>query len=150
MVGFVRQEDWDRGRELTQLQREVNRLSRRTARPASRRGARVFPSIIISATDERMVVRAEVPGMKLEDLDISVSGDILTVQGTRLTGEGLEGGWYHRRERESGGFSRAVRLPAEVDGNQAEAEYMAGVLTISLPLREAAKPKEISVKVVEG
>jgi HSP20 family protein len=97
-----------------------------------------------------MVVRAEVPGMKLEDFDISVSGDILTVQGARFTGEGLEGGWYHRRERESGGFSRAVRLPAEVDGNQAEAAYVAGVLTISLPLKEAAKPKEIPVKVVEG
>lgn len=150
MAGFVRQEDWNVGRELAQLQREVNQLSRRAVRPAARRGARVFPSIIISATDEKMVVRAEVPGMKLEDFDISVSGDILTVQGARFTGEGLDGGWYHRRERESGGFSRAVRLPAEVDGNQAEAAYVAGVLTISLPLREAAKPKEIPVKVVEG
>jgi HSP20 family protein len=148
MAGFVRQDDWDVRQELAQLQREMNQLSRRGARPAARRGARVFPSIIISATDELMVVRAEVPGMKIEDFDISVSGDILTVQGARFTGEGLESGWYHRRERESGGFSRAVRLPAEVDGNRAEASYVAGVLTISLPLREAAKPREIQVKVV--
>jgi HSP20 family protein len=88
--------------------------------------------------------------MDLEGFDISVSGDILTVQGTRVTGQELEGGWYHRRERESGGFSRAVRLPAEVDDDKAEATYVAGVLTISLPLRAAAKPKEISVRVVEG
>jgi HSP20 family protein len=88
--------------------------------------------------------------MDLEDFDISVSGDTLTVQGTRLTGEGLENGWYHRRERDSGSFSRAVRLPAEVDGNQAEATYIAGVLAVSLPLKGVAKPKEIQVKVSEG
>jgi HSP20 family protein len=75
---------------------------------------------------------------------------MLTLQGMRITGEELKGGWYHRRERESGGFSRAVRLPAEVDGDQAEATYVAGVLTIALPLKAAAKPKEIAVKVVEG
>jgi HSP20 family protein len=110
----------------------------------------VFPSIIISATDEALVVRAEVPGMDLEQVDISVSGDTLTVQGTRTTGEGLEGGWYHRRERESGRFSRAIRLPAEVDGNQAEATYVSGVLAITLPLKAAAKPKAIPVRVAEG
>ena len=88
--------------------------------------------------------------MNLEDFDISVSGDTLTVQGSRLTGERLEGGWYHRRERESGDFSRAVRLPAAVAGDKAEAAYLSGVLTITLPLKEAAKPKAISVNVVEG
>jgi HSP20 family protein len=91
-----------------------------------------------------------VPGMDLEDFDISVSGDTLTVEGKRYTGEGLTGGWYHRRERERGDFSRAIRLPAAVDGDRAEATYVAGVLAIALPLREAAKPKEIPVKVVEG
>jgi HSP20 family protein len=111
---------------------------------------RVFPSIIISTTEKSLVVRAEVPGMKLEDLEVSVSGDVLTVQGTRVTGEGLEGGWYHRRERESGGFSRAIRLPAEVDGDKAEADYVAGVLTVTLPLKRPAKPKEIRVGVAEG
>jgi HSP20 family protein len=150
MVGYRRAEDWDVGSELAQLQREMNRLTRRAARPVARRGGRVFPAIIVSATDERLVVRAEVPGMKLEDFDISVSDDTLTVQGSRSTGEELEGGWYHRRERESGGFSRAIRLAAEVDGDRAEATYVAGVLTVSLPLKMAAKPREIPVKVVEG
>jgi HSP20 family protein len=150
MVGYRRAEDWDVGSELAQLQREMNRLTRRAARPVARRGGRVFPAIIVSATDERLVVRAEVPGMKLEDFDISVSDDTLTVQGSRISGEELEGGWYHRRERESGGFSRAIRLAAEVDGDRAEATYVAGVLTVSLPLKKAAKPREIPVKVVEG
>ncbi len=145
-----RQNDWDSRRELAQLQQEMNRLARRVRRPARPRGARVFPSIIVSATDEKLVVRAEIPGMKLEEFEISVSGEILTVQGSRITGEGLEGGWYHRRERESGGFSRAIRLPAQVEGEQAEASYTAGVLTITLPLRKPAKPRQIPVKVMEA
>ncbi len=145
-----RQNDWDSRRELAQLQQEMNRLARRVRRPARPRGARVFPSIIVSATDEELVVRAEIPGMKLEEFEISVSGEILTVQGSRITGEGLEGGWYHRRERESGGFSRAIRLPAQVEGEQAEASYTAGVLTITLPLRKPAKPRQIPVTVMEA
>jgi HSP20 family protein len=150
MVMYRRAGDWDAGSELAQLQEEMNRLSRRATRPVNRRGRRVFPAIIISATDEKLLVRAEVPGMKLEDLNISVSDDTLTLEGLRSTGEQLEGGWYHRRERESGGFSRAVRLAAEVEGDKAEATYVAGVLTISLPLKKAAKPRQIPVKVVEG
>jgi HSP20 family protein len=110
----------------------------------------VFPSIIISASDDNLVVRAEVPGMKLEDFEIGVSGDVLTVQGSRVTGQNRQEGWYHRRERESGGFSRAVQLPVEVDGDKAEATYKAGVLTVSLPLKQAAKPRQVPVKVVEG
>jgi HSP20 family protein len=150
MVGIIRQEEWDPRQELIRLQREMNRLAQRAWRPTGRRGTRVFPSIIISTAQDQLLVRAEVPGMKLQDFDISVSGDTLTVQGMRVTGKGLEGGWFHRRERESGGFSRAVRLPAAVDGDRAEATYVAGVLTITLPLQGPAKPKEISVRVAEG
>lgn len=150
MANIIGKEDWDFGRNLDRLQRDMDDLARRVLRPVPRRGVRVFPSIIISATDEALLVRAEVPGMNLEDFQISVSGDTLTLQGSRLTGGELEGGWYHRRERESGGFSRAVRLPAEVDGDRAEATYLAGVLTISLPLKAAAKPQQIPVRVLEG
>jgi HSP20 family protein len=128
----------------------MNILARRGDRPAARRGARVFPSIVVSTAGNALFVRAEVPGMDMEDLDISVSGDTLTLRGERGTSEGLEGGWYHRRERQGGRFSRAVRLPAQVDGDQATASYEAGVLTVTLPLKEPAKPKEIRVKVVEG
>ena len=150
MAGFNRWEDLEIGRELVELQREMNRRAGGRAAKVRPSAPKVFPSIIISATSKDLVVRAEVPGMELEDFDISISADVLTVEGARTTGEGLEGGWYHRRERESGGFSRAVRLPAAVDGDRAEATYVAGVLTISLPLREEAKPREVSVKVVEG
>ena len=116
----------------------------------ARRGTRVFPSIIVSATEDRLHVRAEMPGIDLDKLEISVSGDVLSIQGVRLTGESLEGGWYHRRERESGGFNRAVRLPAEVDGEKTEASYQAGVLTMTVPLRQAAKPRQVPIRVAEG
>jgi len=137
------------GQELIRLQQETNRSAQQSLCPTNRQGARVFPSIIISTVENGLVVRAEVPGMKLEDLNISISGDTLTVQGVRTTGKGLKGGWYHCQERESGGFSRVVRIPATVDGDRAEATYVAGVLSISLPLKEAAKPQRIPVKVVE-
>jgi HSP20 family protein len=150
---MIASDSWgDRGLEhdLARLQREMNRLTRRVPRSAARSTSRIFPAIIISTADDTLVVRAEVPGMKLEDFEITVSGDTLTVQGLRVTGGDLEGGRYHRRERESGGFSRAVRLPAEVDGSKAEASYVSGVLAITMPLRQAAKPRQIPVKVAEG
>ena len=150
MVGILKQDDWGYRQDLDQLQQEMERLRRRAFRPVLRRGARVFPSVVISATEAVLVVRAEVPGMDPLEFDITVSGDNLTIRGTRFTGQGLEGGWYHRRERESGSFSRAIRLPAEVDGDRAEATYVAGVLAISLPLKQAAKPREIPVRVEEG
>ncbi len=147
---FNRQEDSSIERELARLQQDMSRLIRRPAHSSPQRGSKGFPGIVISTKADGLYVRAEVPGMKLEDLDISVSGDMLTIQGVRTTGATLEGGWYHRRERESGGFSRSIRLPAEVDGAKAEATYVAGVLTIRLPLKEAAKPREIAVRVAEG
>jgi HSP20 family protein len=136
--------------KLLDLQREMERLARQDERVAQREGNREFPSIIISATDERLLVRAKLPGMNLQDLDMSITADTLFIQGARPTGEELEGGWYHSRERHRGAFARTIRLPADVDGNRAQASYVAGVLTISLPLREPAKPKQIAIQVSRG
>lgn len=143
MVNIVEQEEW--GRQPRQAQQ-----LRQRAKPRSGGGRRIFPSIIVSATDDELIVRCEVPGMKLDSFDIRMAGDSLVIEGSRLTGEELEGGWYHRRERESGGFSRAVRLPAEVDGDRADASYVAGILTVTLPLKQAAKPRQVPVKVAEA
>lgn len=150
MANIVSQGDWDSSQDVDRMQRQMDSLRHRVHRPVPRRGARIFPSVIISATKDRLVVRAEVPGMDPDGFDISVSGDTLTVRGTRTTGEGLQNGWYHRRERDSGVFSRAIRLPAEVDGNQAEATYITGILAVSLPLKGVARPKEIQVRVSKG
>lgn len=150
MANIVSQGDWDSSQDVDHIRREMDSLRHRVHRPVPRRGARIFPSVIISATEDRLVVRAEVPGMDPDGFDISVSGDTLTVRGTRTTGKEFENGWYHRRERDSGSFSRAIRLPAEVDGNKAEATYITGMLAVSLPLKGVAKPKEIQVRVSKG
>mgnify|MGYP001061021604 CR=1 FL=1 len=143
MANIVGQEEW--GQRPRQAEQHRQRIRSRASG-----GQRVFPSIIVSATDDQLIVRCEVPGMHLDNFDIRMAGDSLMIEGSRLTGEGLEGGWYHRRERESGGFSRAVRLPAEVDGDRADASYVAGILTVTLPLKKAAKPRQVPVKVVEA
>ena len=150
MTDRFKHDEWDPQQDLARQQQEISRARREVSRHGVRRRPRVYPAIIISATDDKMQVRAEVPGMRLEDFNVSVSGDTLTIQGSRITDQGLEGGWYHRRERERGSFSRAIRLPAEVDGDRARAAYDAGVLVVTLPLKEAAKPKEIPVTVVQG
>jgi HSP20 family protein len=145
MMSFSEQER----RRAQELARQ--RESRSAERGLRRHGqSRVFPPVIISATEKELLVRAEVPGMKLEDFEITVSGDVLTVEGTRSTGADLDGGWYHRRERPRGRFSRAVRLPVDVDGDRAEATYVAGILTVALPLRQAARPTQVPIKVAEG
>ena len=142
MTNVLGEVDWDSGQSVAR-----RRPSEQPAHAVRRGGSRAFPSIIISADDQRLVIRAEVPGMRLDDFRLTVSGDLLTIHGTRQTGQELDGGWYHRRERETGDFSRSVRLPANVDGEQAEASYTAGVLTITLPLVEPAKPRHVPVKV---
>jgi HSP20 family protein len=143
MVNIVREDD--RGRQPREARQPAGRL-----RPRAAGGQRIFPSIIVSARDDVLIVRAEVPGMNLEDFEIRMVGDSLVIEGSRPTGGALQGGWYHRRERESGGFSRAVSLPADVDGDQADASYVAGILTVTLPLKQAAKPRQVPVKVAEG
>ena len=100
-------------------------------------------------TDEAWVVKASVPGMKPEEIDISVSGDTLTIQGEskqelESKDENVQ---YHIRERRISRFSRSLTLPGGVNADQAKAESENGILTMSLPKTEQVKPKRITVKV---
>ena len=96
---------------------------------------------------DHLVVKAAVPGTEPDDLDISISGDVLSIKGETKTEKEVKEENYHRREFRHGVFSRSVRLPAEVDSNKAEAAYKDGILTLSFPLSEKAKPKSVAVKV---
>ncbi len=102
------------------------------------------PALNIWEDDQAIMVEAELPGLKSEQLDISVSGDELTlkVQRPELSEEGVR---YHRRERPVGAFTRVVRLPAEVEADAVRAELHDGVLSISLPKSAAAKARKIEV-----
>lgn len=104
-----------------------------------------LPPLNIAEDADRFLVEAELPGYKLDDLDLSVSGAELWIRGKR--GFDAKEGWtVHRRERAAGEFSRSLTLPAEVDADQVKAELKDGVLTVTLPKAPTAKPRKITVK----
>ncbi|MGD2097648.1 MAG: Hsp20/alpha crystallin family protein [Desulfobacterales bacterium] len=107
--------------------------------------AGVFPLINLTEDKDKYYVRAELPGVKADALDIQVTGNNLAVSGERKIAE-EEGARYHRREREAGTFSRMIGLPGEVDTNKVEAKLENGILTVVVSKAEIAKPKKISVK----
>jgi HSP20 family protein len=102
------------------------------------------PAVNVWETEDAVMVESEVPGLKNEQLDISVVGDELVLKIERPA-EPEEGVTYHRRERPIGSFTRIVDLPTQVDPNRVQAQLRDGVLTISLPKAEAAKPRKINV-----
>lgn len=108
-------------------------------------GTRAFPAINIWDEGEELVAEAELPGLKSEDLDVSVVGSELTIKGERKS-VGEEGTSYHRRERGTGTFTRVLRLAAEVDAENVQATLRDGVLTVRMPKAEAAKPRKINVQ----
>lgn len=105
------------------------------------------PLIDIEETDNEVTVRAEIPGVKKEDIKISVVSNTLSISGERKYESEEKGKTFHRIERSYGKFNRMISLPAEVDHNKAKAQYKEGMLTISLPKAETARPKEIAIEV---
>jgi len=97
-------------------------------------------------TDDAVVVKAAVPGVKPEDIDISLSGNTLTIKGETKAEEEIKEENYIRRERHYGAFSRTLTLPTPVVADEAEAKFENGILTLTLPKVEEAKPKVIKVK----
>jgi HSP20 family protein len=140
--------DWtSRFDELERMRRDMDRLSEGLTRGIFREPmAGVFPLMNVTEDKDSYYVRAELPGLKADDLDISVTGDTLSISGERKIPAEDERAQYHRREREAGKFSRIVSLPAQVDTGKVEARCTDGVLTVILPRAEAAKPKQIAVK----
>jgi len=108
--------------------------------------AGVFPLTNVTEDKDNYYVRAELPGIKSDELDIQV-----TVKGISISGERkipVEGNnvKYHRREREAGKFSRTINLPEDVDVNKVDASLKNGILTVTIPKAEIAKPRQISIK----
>jgi HSP20 family protein len=103
-----------------------------------------FPAVNVWQRDDAIFVEAEVPGLKSEDVEISVVGNELSLKGRRPD-LAEENAAYHRRERGVGDFNRVLRLPAEIAGDKVEAKLTDGVLLITLPKAETAKPRKINV-----
>ena len=113
--------------------------------PHRRVSAGVFPLINLTEDRDNYYVRAELPGVKGDELDIQVTGKNLAISGERTIAAEEEGARYHRREREAGTFSRMIGLPGEVDTDKVEAKLENGILNIVVSKAEVAKPKQISV-----
>jgi HSP20 family protein len=106
--------------------------------------AGVFPPLNVTQDDDNFYIRAEVPGIKAADLSVSALRNRVSITGKReIRNEGQVS--YHRQERAEGEFSRSVTLPGEVATEKVEARYSDGILTLTLPKAEAAKPRQITV-----
>jgi HSP20 family protein len=136
---------------LTTLQDQINRLFssslERTGEEASL--SAWAPAVDIYETEHELVVKADLPDIKPQELDIRVENNILTIRGERKFEKKVEEGNYLRVERSYGSFSRSFALANTVNTEAIKAEYKNGVLTLSVPKREEAKPKQIKVN-VEG
>jgi HSP20 family protein len=145
---------WDPFREFAQLQDRINRAFSDTyGRSGAGEealltgGAWVPPVDIYENGNHELVLKAELPDMTREDIDITVDNGTLTIKGEKKLSGDVREEQFHRIERRYGVFSRTFSLPQTVDTAKVGAEYRNGVLTVRLPLREEAKPRQIKVDV---
>jgi HSP20 family protein len=132
------------------LQEQINRLFHQAFGSSEEGGASVTtwaPTVDIHETEHELVVKADLPDIQPEDLDIRVENNVLTIRGERKFDKSVEQGNYLRVERPYGSFSRSFALASTVNTDAIRAEYKNGVLTLHIPKREEAKPKQIKVNV---
>jgi HSP20 family protein len=132
--------------DFDRLRQEVNRLFNVFAPGTEPFASRVYPALNLTDDGNHFYVRAELPGVNPESMDISVVGGQLLIRGERKIEPEEQKAGYHRRERESGFFRRTIALPAKVDPGKVSASMKNGVLTVTLPRAEEAKPRKITVK----
>jgi HSP20 family protein len=128
----------DSWRDLERMSSTLSRLQGRTAHE--------FPPINMWVDADTVTVTSEIPGINVDDIEISVVGKSLTLRGSRKQDEMKENEAYHRRERWNGRFSKTVEMPFHVQTDRVDARFSKGVLNITLPRAEAEKPKRIDIK----
>ena len=141
---------WRPFRELEEMERRFEDVFGRPFLPAVWRRIPVVemgwaPAIEVFEKEDKFVVKAELPGMKEEDIDVSVVGDTLTIRGERKAESEVKEEDYYCCERSYGSFSRSIALPSSVDAKKIEASYEDGVLEVSLPKAPEVKAKKITV-----
>ena len=133
--------------DLERMRSDMARLfDQTTGRPLRAAAAGVFPLINLTEDKDNYFVRAELPGLKAEELNIAVTDRNLTISGERKIPSEGDTVKYHRREREAGIFNRIIALPGDLEVDNVEAGLVDGVLTVTIPKAEVAKPKQITVK----
>jgi HSP20 family protein len=142
---------FDPFRDLAVLQNRMNRLFNETYDQGREddlvnRGTWT-PAVDILEVDGALVLKAELPDMRREDIEVNVENNTLTIRGERKLDQEVKQENFHRIERAYGSFVRSFSLPHTVDSAKIAAEYKNGVLTVKLPVREEAKPRTINIEV---
>jgi HSP20 family protein len=147
MMTLVR---WHRARDVHAMQNEMSRLLDGFLRGGmpdmgARRRDSWTPAVDIYEGDEAFTLKAELPGFSKDDVQVEIKDNRLTLKGERKRETDVKEAQYHRVERVYGAFQRSIKLPAVVDAEKAEAIFKDGVLKLTLPKAEKAKPKQISI-----
>ena len=139
---------WDPFREMASLREEMDRVfdSLYGRYPRERAEISWAPPLDIEETENEITVRAEIPGMKKEDIKISLTGDTLCISGERRHEQEQKGKTYHRIERAYGRFMRSLVLPNDVQADRVKAAYNDGILELTMPKSEKARVREISIE----
>ncbi len=148
MASLVR---WNPRRDMMSLRDEMNRLIEQAFnggslvewQPSTNWGL----PMDVAENDDAFIVTASVPGMNPDDLDITITDNVLTIKGEYKADETVEDEQYHIRERRYGSFGRSITLPVTVNADGVEADYNNGVLTLTVPKAEEMKPRRIAVQV---
>ena len=140
---------WDPIRELDSLQGDMNRLFDRFFEGRGGNGGstrRWIPAMDLIETGDHLVLRADLPGMTEDEVEIEVKDNVLTISGERRNEQLADGEGYHRIERAFGRFSRALNLPRGVDAERVEAMFADGVLEVRVPKPEESKPTRVEIE----
>jgi HSP20 family protein len=142
MSGLPWQRGWD---PFQELQREVGRIIGSFDPFQVARRVQVYPPMNLYDAGDRYVLTAQLPGITSGDIELSITGETLTMRGERKRAEGIKDDSYRRQERPMGRWSRTVTLPDRVENEQVSATFANGILTINLPKAAEARPRHIEV-----
>ena len=138
---------WEPARDMMSLRDAMDRLfDDAFTRPLSVREGWSVPAIDMYQTDDEIVVKAALPGIKADEVQINITGEVLTLKGEVSHEEEKKEKAWHIREQRYGSFERSVALPTDVVADKAKAEFENGILTITLPKADEVKPRTITVK----
>jgi len=135
---------FDVGKTLEEMDRMFGRVGQPLGLRSVPRGT--FPAINVYEQADKVVLMAEIPGVKPEELDLTVLGDAVTLKGRREQEDLPNGERFYRRERPMGTFARTVTLPEQIDPDSVQAQYKDGVLTVHMDKAEKAKAKKVTIK----
>ena len=135
---------------LKELQRDLGWLFDNLNPNHSSRRANRYPPLNIYDTGDRYILSVQLPGLAPGDIDLTITGESLTLRGERKRAEGVREESYRRQERPVGRWSRTITLPERVECSQVDASFADGILTVSVPKAESSKPRQIMVMAVGG